>query len=64
VPDYYGWGRLKEIVNVEVFRSVADLKRALQEAWDELDQHEIDRAVDDFPRRLNAMIESMGGHFE
>ena len=46
VPDYYGWGRLKEIVNVEAFRSVADLKRALQEAWDELGQHEISVSAD------------------
>ena len=64
VPDYYGWGRLKDLVNVEEFVSLEELKRALQEAWDGLDQDEINRAVDDFPRRLDAMIEARGGHFE
>jgi len=64
VPDYYGWGRLKELVNVEAFNSVEELWRALQEAWDGLDQEEINLAVDDFSFRLEEMIAANGGHFE
>jgi Homeodomain-like domain len=64
VPDFYGWGRLKERVNAEAFESVAALREALLAEWDLLDPEEIKRAVDSFPWRLDACIEARGGHFE
>jgi hypothetical protein len=36
----------------------------LEREWDGVDQKEINRAVDDFPRLLDAVIAARGGHFE
>uniref|UniRef100_A0A914CQ94 GH16 domain-containing protein n=1 Tax=Acrobeloides nanus TaxID=290746 RepID=A0A914CQ94_9BILA len=38
--------------------------RAITEALESLDQEMINRAIDDWPRRLNAVIAANGGHFE
>uniref|UniRef100_A0A915D2Y1 adenosine kinase n=1 Tax=Ditylenchus dipsaci TaxID=166011 RepID=A0A915D2Y1_9BILA len=38
--------------------------RAIIRAFENSDQEMINRAIDDWPRRLDAVIESKGGHFE
>jgi hypothetical protein len=36
----------------------------LVKAWNAIPQEVIDRAVDDFPKRLKKCIDARGGHFE
>ena len=36
----------------------------LVKAWNAIPQEVIDRAVDDFPKRLKKCIDAQGGHFE
>uniref|UniRef100_A0A914EC66 Uncharacterized protein n=1 Tax=Acrobeloides nanus TaxID=290746 RepID=A0A914EC66_9BILA len=40
------------------------LKKSLVKAWNAIPQEVIDRAVDDFPKRLKKCIDAQGGHFE
>ena len=44
--------------------SVDALKKSLVKARNAIPQEVIDRAVDDFPKRLKKCIEAGGGHFE
>lgn len=37
---------------------------AEEEAWKEISMKTIQKAVDDFPKRLKKCIEANGGHFE
>jgi hypothetical protein len=62
--DYSIWGILKDRVGEQAYESVTALKDAIRREWFALDQDVIDRAVDDWPRRLSAVIEADGGHFE
>ena len=62
--DYTIWSVLESRVNAEAHNSVESLKRAITEAFESLDQEMINRAIDDWPRRLNAVIAANGGHFE
>uniref|UniRef100_A0A914EGM9 Tc1-like transposase DDE domain-containing protein n=1 Tax=Acrobeloides nanus TaxID=290746 RepID=A0A914EGM9_9BILA len=62
--DYAIWSILKAQVNAEAHNSVKSLKQAITEAFENLDQGMINRAIDDWPRRLDAVIASNGGHFE
>jgi len=39
-------------------------KSALQQIWDDLPQTMINKAVNDFRKRLNKCISAGGGHFE
>ncbi len=45
-------------------QSINALKKSLTKAWNNISQDVIDRAVDDFPKRLKKCIEADGGHFE
>uniref|UniRef100_A0A914CJS2 Uncharacterized protein n=1 Tax=Acrobeloides nanus TaxID=290746 RepID=A0A914CJS2_9BILA len=40
------------------------MKKSLTKAWNNISQDVIDRAVDDFPKRLKKCIEADGCHFE
>ena len=60
--DYAIWSILEAQVNAEAHNSIESLKQAITEAY--LDQGMINRAIDDWPRRLDAVIASNGGHFE
>ena len=62
--DYSIWGILESEVNAEPHASVEALKRAIQNAWDNLDQEVINKAIDDWPRRLDAVIAAEGDHIE
>ena len=62
--DYAIWSILEAQVNAEAHNSVESLKQAITEAFENLDQGMINRAIDDWPRRLDAVIASNGGHFE
>uniref|UniRef100_A0A914DRD6 Uncharacterized protein n=1 Tax=Acrobeloides nanus TaxID=290746 RepID=A0A914DRD6_9BILA len=45
-------------------QSIEALKKSLVAAWNKIPQDVIDRAVDDFPKRLQKCIDAQGGHFE
>ena len=45
-------------------QSIDALKKSLVKAWNKIPQEVIDRAVDDFPKRLQKCIDAGGGHFE
>ena len=62
--DYSIWSVLESRANAEAHNSVESLKRAITEAFKSLDQEMINRAIDNWPRRLNAVIAANGGHFE
>jgi transposase len=62
--DYSIWGIMDSEVNAESHASVEALKRTIQYAWDNLDQEVINKAIDDWPRRLDAVIEAEGSHIE
>uniref|UniRef100_A0A914CPQ2 Uncharacterized protein n=1 Tax=Acrobeloides nanus TaxID=290746 RepID=A0A914CPQ2_9BILA len=40
------------------------VKKSLVKAWNAIPQEVINRAVDDFPKRLMKCIDAQGGHFE
>jgi transposase len=58
------WGILKPRVNAEAHPDVKSLTRALNREWGLLSQEEINRAIDGWPGRLDAMIKTKGGRFE
>uniref|UniRef100_A0A914D921 Uncharacterized protein n=1 Tax=Acrobeloides nanus TaxID=290746 RepID=A0A914D921_9BILA len=45
-------------------QSIEAKKKSLVKAWNAIPQEVIDRAVDDFPKRLKKCIDAQGGHFE
>uniref|UniRef100_A0A915D007 Transposase n=1 Tax=Ditylenchus dipsaci TaxID=166011 RepID=A0A915D007_9BILA len=62
--DYSIWNELKRRACVKKHQTVEALKRSLVNAWNEIPQDMIDRAVDDFPKRLRKCIQANGGYFE
>lgn len=62
--DYAIWSVLESKVNAETHESVESLTEALEEAFSNLDQEGINKSIDDWMRRLDAVIEEEGGHFE
>lgn len=62
--DYSIWNELKRRACVKKHQTVEALKRSLTRAWNEIPQDIIDRAVDDFPKRLRKCIQENGGYFE
>ena len=62
--DYYSiWSILEAEACSKPHQSIAALKKSLTKAWNNTSQDVIDRAVDDFPKRLKKYIEADGGHF-
>ena len=49
---------------LEAHQLIEALKKSLAKAWNAIPQDIIDKAVDDFPKRLKECIEAGGGHFE
>ena len=43
---------------------VNKLRNRILEAWDEMDQHVIDKAVNQWRVRFRACVNANGGHFE
>uniref|UniRef100_A0A914E1F4 Uncharacterized protein n=1 Tax=Acrobeloides nanus TaxID=290746 RepID=A0A914E1F4_9BILA len=63
--DFFQWSYLEDKVNAEAHETVESLQEeALEHAFQELDQDMINRAIDDWMRRLDAVISAEGGHFE
>jgi hypothetical protein len=64
VMDYSIWSILENEACSKPHKSIDALKRSLVAAWNKIPQDVIDRAVDDFPKRLKKCIDAKGGHFE
>uniref|UniRef100_A0A914CT80 DDE-1 domain-containing protein n=1 Tax=Acrobeloides nanus TaxID=290746 RepID=A0A914CT80_9BILA len=61
VMDFSIWSILEACSKPH--QSIEALKKSLA-AWNKIPQDVIDRAVDDFPKRLQKCIDAQGGHFE
>lgn len=64
VLDYCIWSIIEAEVNAEAHSSVESLKKAIENAFENLDQNVINRAVDNWMKRLDKVIAANGGHFE
>ena len=64
VLDYCIWSIIESEVNAEAHSSVESLKEAIETAFENLNQQTINRAVDNWMKRLDKVIEANGGHFE
>ena len=58
------WSILEAEACSKPHQSVEALKKSLVKAWNAIPQEVINRAVDDFPKRLKKCIDARGGHFE
>jgi len=57
-------GILKPRVNAEAHPNVQSLTRALSREWEKLTQEEINRAIERWMARVDAMIAAKGKRFE
>ena len=64
VMDYSIWSILEAEACSKPHQSIEALKKSLVKAWNAIPQDIIDKAMDDFPKRLKKCIEVGGGHFE
>uniref|UniRef100_A0A914EJA5 Uncharacterized protein n=1 Tax=Acrobeloides nanus TaxID=290746 RepID=A0A914EJA5_9BILA len=62
--DYSIWSLLEADVNAEEHNSVESLKNAISEAFERLPIEVINQAVDNWMKRLDAVIKAKGRHFE
>jgi len=63
--DYAIWGALQEMVyRRRRFTSVEQLKNAIITEWGKLSQRFIDRAITEWRRRLERVVQEQGGHIE
>ena len=60
--DYFIWSRLESAVYRVKITSIEQLKKRVRKCWRELDQREVDRAIDGFRKRLKAVVAENGGH--
>lgn len=61
--DYFLWGHIKDLVYTTQ-PSLNDLQARIQEAFDNLPQEMINRAIDEYPRRLERCIDIDGQNVE
>ena len=64
VMDFSIWSILEAKACSKSHQSIEALKKSLVAAWNKIPQDVIDRAVDDFPKRLQKCIDAQGGHFK
>uniref|UniRef100_A0A914DV79 Uncharacterized protein n=1 Tax=Acrobeloides nanus TaxID=290746 RepID=A0A914DV79_9BILA len=62
--DYSIWSILEEKACSKPHPNLESLKKALKKAWKEINLETPIKAVDDFPKRLEACIAVNGGYFE
>lgn len=62
--DYAIWGILEAKACAHAHKTVDDLKRSLEHAWDEIGPDVLRASVDQFPKRLRACIRKNGGYIE
>ena len=64
--DYHVWGAMLQAFHKihPKPKTISELKSVLQQIWDGLPQTTINKAINDFRKRLNACVAADGGHFE
>jgi hypothetical protein len=62
--DYAIWGILEAAIYGRKFRTIEELKAALQEAWERIDLNVLASSVDNWRKRLRACVQANGGYFE
>ena len=65
--DYWLWNRIKCAIKeeYEIWPNTAELmKEAIINIVDQISQEEIDRAIDNFPKRVKKLYEAQGNIFE
>ena len=62
--DYSIWSLLEADVNAEEHNSVESLKNAISETFERLPMEVINQAVDNWMKRLDAVIKAKGGNFD
>ena len=60
----FDMGILQEEACSNPHQSVQALKKSLIKAWDKIPLETVQKAVDDFPKRLSMCIGAKGGYFE
>jgi len=62
--DYSIWSIMEQCVYQTRIQNTDELRQRLIAVWNELEQHLIDSAVDQWRRRLSACVREKGSHFE
>jgi DNA-binding Lrp family transcriptional regulator len=62
--DYSVWSILESRACATPHKNVESLKLSLQAAWDTIDENMLRQIVDNFPKRLKAVIKAKGGYIE
>ena len=62
--DYSIWSIMDQRVYQNRIENTGELRQRLVSVWNDLEQHVIDTAVDQWRRRLAACVRENGGHFE
>jgi len=63
--DYAIWDALQQqFYHQRQFKTVEELKRAIVTEWQKLSQRFIDNSINEWRRRLEAVIKNGGGHIE
>jgi len=62
--DYSIWSVVEERIYQQRIQNTDELRQRLVAVWEDLEQHIVDTAIDQWRRRLTACIRAKGGHFE
>jgi len=62
--DYKVWGAMQERVYQTPIRNVDDLKQRLIDTWSGMQQSVVDKAIDQWRKRLKACVKANRRHFE
>ena len=62
--DFSVWSILESKACKKIHHTVDDLKRSLCRAWNEIPQKQLHAASEEVHKRVEAVIECNGGHFE
>lgn len=62
--DYHVWGYLKRQLWKYKIKDTAGLKRALKREWKNIPQEQINKALEDWPRRVLNIYKNKGRHIE
>ena len=63
--DYSIWGVVEaKLWSKKHYESLDDLKKALQQVWNEFPQENIDNAINDFRKRYKLVVFNEGGNID